>query len=320
MNPMATKAKQWIDEKKDPRSAYWQAGLEAVMDLFAPHLEKGKLTPVRPLEEQDLPVFKAALEKVDLSPGLLAAFLPPVVADAIIPPDSAEELVRVEEGKPSYKIIILRPGKENRIVCVEISEHAHRPGMEIFQSGALLGTFDYPTHDVCISELTKAIRAHIWEKDKWQRKDYLAYTLNWFEKTEYLDKADVSVDENFSFFHRPTLIKTNRVDALFLMIYEVLHHRFQEDADTLCKGLTEAGKTADDKKMRDSAIHSVAETSILALLNLVKKFHLIDFTKFTPGENKAFDHEFSRAVRKITSDLDEILTAYRYKKPNPADG
>jgi hypothetical protein len=314
MNPMATKAKQWIDEKKDPRSAYWQAGLEAVMDLFAPHLEKGKLTPVRPLEEQDLPVFKAALEKVDLSPGLLAAFLPPVVANTIIPPDAAEELVRVEKGKPSYKIIILRPGKENRILCIEISEHAHRPGLEIFQSGALLGTFDYSTHEVCISELTKAIRAHAWEKDKWQKKDYVAYTLNWFEKIEYLDTADVVVDEDHSFFHRPTLIRTNRVDALFLMIYETLHHRFQEDAENLCKGLTEAGEKTDDTGMKEPAGHHFAETSILDLLNRVKKLNLLDFKDFTTSENKAFNHEFARTVRKISSDLDEMLLVYRYKK------
>jgi hypothetical protein len=311
MNPIATKAKQWIDEKKDPRSAYWQAGLEAVMDLFLPQLEKGKLTPVRPLEEEDLPVFKAALERMDLSPNLFAAFLPPVVANAIIPPDSAQELVRVEKRKPSYKLIILRPGKENRIICVEISEHAHRPGMEIFQSGALLGTFDYPTHDMCISELTKAIRAHAWGKDKWQRNDYIAYTLNWFEKTEYLGKADVSVDENHSFFHRPTLIKTNRVDALFLLIYETLHHRFQEDEEGLCKGLTEAKEKKDDTDMTVSASHHFAQTRILDLLNWVKKLNLLDFKAFTKAENKAFDHEFARTALKISSDLDAMEVAYK---------
>ena len=320
MNPMATKAKQWIDEKKDPRSAYWQAGLEAVMDLFAPHLEKGKLTPVRPLEEEDLPVFKAALEKVDLSPGLLAAFLPPVVANAIVPPESAEELVRIEKGKPSYKIIILRPGKENRILCVEISEHAHRPGMEIFQSGALLGTFDYSSQEVCIAELAKSIRAHAWEKDKWQKKEYVAYTLNWFEKIEYLDKADVIVDKNYSFFHSPTLIRNNRVDALFLMIYEVLHHRFQADAENLCKSLTAAGEKTDDTDIKVSAGHRFAESSVLDLLNRVKTFNLLDFKDFTPAENKAFNTEFARTVRKISSDLDDMLMAYRYKKKQPDDG
>ena len=314
MNPMAKKAKQWINEKRDPRSAYWQAGIEAVMDVFLPNLVKGKLTPVSPLEEEDLPVFKAALERLDLSPGLFAAFLPPIIANTIIPPDSAEELVRIEKGKPSYKLIVLRPGKENRILCVEISEHAHRPGVDIFQSGAFLGTFDYPTHDSCILELTKAIRAHAWEKDKWQRDDYINYTLNWFEKTEYLGKADVSVDEDHSFFHRPTLIKTNRVDALFLVIYEILRQRLQEDAESVCQRLTEAGGKDGDAEMRASAIHEFAENRLLDSLNLVKRLDLLDFKDFTAAENKSFNHEFARTVRKISSDLEDMVVAYSYKR------
>ena len=84
MDQMLPKAKKWIDEKKDPRSARWQAGLETIMDLFVPDLEKGRLTPVCPLKEEDLSVFKAALQTVDLSPGLLAAFLPPSSANPIL--------------------------------------------------------------------------------------------------------------------------------------------------------------------------------------------------------------------------------------------
>ncbi|SDU47593.1 hypothetical protein [Desulfobacula phenolica] len=309
MDPIATKAKQWIDEKRDPRSAYWQAALEANMDLFSPDLEKGKLTPVHSLEEKDLPVFKAALEVTDLSPGLLAAFLTPTVANAIIPPDSAEELMRIEKGKPSYKIIILRPGKEERIICIEISEHAHKPGMDIFQSGALLGTFDYQTHEICLSELTKAIRAHAWEKDKWQHKDHIAYTLNWFEKIEYLGKSDVSVDKTRSVFHSPTLIRTNRVDALFLIIYETLHKRFQENFQALSQDLISEGegKNSEDKKTRLSACHTLAETSMLDLLNMVKKFNLLDFTSFNDAESRNFKNEFVRTARKLSSKLDEMM-------------
>ncbi|MFO8055091.1 MAG: hypothetical protein R6U19_08040, partial [Bacteroidales bacterium] len=81
MDETPEKAKQWIEEGKDPRSAYWQAGLESVMDVFKPYLDPGKLTPIQPVEEADIPVFQEALEMVDLSPNLLAAFLPPAVAD-----------------------------------------------------------------------------------------------------------------------------------------------------------------------------------------------------------------------------------------------
>jgi len=307
MNQILPKAKQWIDEKKDPRSAHWQAGLEAVMDLFSPDLEKGRLTPVCPLEEKDLSVFNAALGVVDLSPGLLAAFLPPSVADSILPPDSAEELVRIKKGKPSYKIIIRRPGKECRMLCAEISEHAHRPGVDIFQSGAFLGNFDYDTQDICILELPKVVRAHAWEKDKWQRKDYLTYTLNWFEKIIYLNKSDVTVDKNHSFFHSPTLINGNRVDALFLLLYEVLNHRFKDDPEGLCKSLPEKGEKPESKELRLSACQSIAETYVLELLNLIKTLDLIDFKNFTNAESQGFKNEFARTVRKFSSDLDEMV-------------
>jgi len=305
MDQMAQKVKQWIDEKKDPRSAHWQAGLEAVMERFSSNMIQGRLIPVRPLEEKDMPVFNKVLKQLDLSPGLLAAFLPPFVAEAIVPPDSAEELVRIEKGKPSYKIIILRPGKEDRIVCIECSEYASRPGADIFQSGALLGSFNYETHEDCIAELPKLIRAHIWDKSNWHRKDYITYTMNWFEKIQYLGKADVIVDENYSFFHSPTLIKSNRIDALFLLIYEVLHTRFQDPED-LYEDLKATGKKAGNKEMRLSAYDTLVQNYMLDILNVMKGLELIDFTSFTNVENERFKTEFVRMTRKLVSDLDDI--------------
>lgn len=71
------KVNQWIDDGKDPRSARWQAAIEAVLDLFLPAMEKGRLTPVCPLDLPDRPVFELALKHLDLSPNIFAAFLPP---------------------------------------------------------------------------------------------------------------------------------------------------------------------------------------------------------------------------------------------------
>ena len=130
MDQIAKKVQQWIDEKKDPRSAHWQGGLEAMLNVFSPYMEPGKLIPVQPLEKDDFPVFKVALEAVDLSPNLTAAFLPPSIAGSVIPPESAVELQRIEKGKPSYKILIARPGKDPRILCAEISEQAKKPGID----------------------------------------------------------------------------------------------------------------------------------------------------------------------------------------------
>lgn len=301
MDPMTSKVKRWIEqENRDPRSARWQAALEEIMTLFIPRLEKGKLTPVSPLEEQDLPVFKSALASIDLSPGLWAAFLPPSAAALILTPaDAMEELVRIDEDKPSYKIIIQRPGRESRILCAEISEYANRLGIDIFQEGALLGSFNYETVQICMEEMTKAIRAHAWEKDEWAREDTIAYTVNWLEKVLYLERADVCVEEKRSFFHSPTLIRTDRVDALFHLLTTFLTFRFQADPEKLTASLP--AKTA-----RPAACASLAESSLLDLLNVVRSLDLLDFKDFTDQEENKFKTEFTRSVRKLASDLDKM--------------
>ncbi len=303
MDRMTSTVKRWIEkENRDPRSARWQAALEEIMTLFIPRLEKGRLAPVSPLEEQDLPIFKSALASLDLSPGLWAAFLPPSAAALIRPPaDAMEELVRIDEDKPSYKIIIQRPGKESRILCAEISEYAHRLGVDIFQEGALLGSFNYDTYKICIEEITKAIRAHAWEKDEWSREDTIAYTVNWFEKVLYLDRADVSVEEKRSFFHSPTLIRTDRVDALFRLFTAVLSLRFQADPEKYTASLP--GKTGNGEA-RPAACASLAESSLLDLLNVVRSLDLLAFKEFTDQEEKKFKTEFTRSVRQLSSEID----------------
>jgi len=299
MDQIAKKVKQWIDEKKDPRSAYWQGGLEAMLNVFSPYMEPGKLIPAQPLEKDDFPVFKAALEAVDLSPNLTAAFLPPSIAGSVTPPESAVELQRIDKGKPSYKILIARPGKDPRILCAEISEHAKNPGIDIFQTGALLGTYNYDTHQDCITYLTQAIRAHIWERGKWSQDEYKRYTINWFEKILNLGKGTVRVEEDFSFFHSPTLIKSNRIDALFTLIFEILVKRVG-DPDDQFKDAISSIRNIKDKDVRVAQSNELAERTILELLNLMKELEIVKFGEFSNTENERFKKEFSRTIQQIT--------------------
>jgi len=299
MDEISQKVKQWIDEKKDPRSAHWQGALEAILNLFSPYMKPGKLIPVQSLEKDDVSVFEAALEVVDLSPNLTAAFLPPSIAGPITPPESADELQRIDEGKPSYKILIVRPEKDLRILCAEISEHAKKPGIDIFQSGALLGTYDYDTQKDCLTYLTQAIRAHIWEKGKWSQDEYKKYTMNWFEKILNLGKGTVSVHEDFSFFHSPTLIKSDRIDALFTLISEILLKRIS-DPDGQFKDAVSSIQNIKDKDLRATQSNELAERGVLELLNLMKELEIVKFDEFSNTENERFKKEFSRTILKIT--------------------
>ena len=299
MDQIEKKVKQWIDEKKDPRSAHWQGGLEAILNVFSPYMEPGKLISVQPLEKEDLPVFKAALEVVDLSPNLTAAFLPPSIAGSIIPPESADKLRRIDKGKPSFKILIVRPGEDLRILCAEISEHAKNPGIDIFQSGALLGTYNYDTHQDCLTYLTQAIRAHIWERGKWSQDEYKRYTMNWFEKILDLGKGTVCVKEDFSFFHSPTLIKSDRIDALFTLISEILLKRVS-DPDGQFKDAVSSIQNIKDKDVRVTQSNELAERGILELLNLMKESEIVKFDEFSNTENERFKKEFSRTILQVT--------------------
>ena len=289
------KVKKWIEQKRDPRSAHWQAGLESVLELFLPGLEKGRIMPVRAMAEREVPLFRSALAKVAVCPSDYAAFLPQSVADAIVPPESAEETYRIEKGKPSCKIIVLHPGQEDRILCVEISEQAFKPGIDIFQSGALLGSYDHQTTEECLVGLSKAIKAHAWKKDSWQREDIQTYTLNWFERVQFLASADVSVDENFSFFHSPTLIRTHRVDALFQLFFLLLKRQYT------APDFLESNPLLTEKiREKDSGFcRAMAQNHILDLLNLVKDLKLIDFAGFSEGENKEFHTEYARTEERL---------------------
>ena len=302
MDSISEKVNRWIGEGKDARSAHWQGGLEKMMDVFSPVLQPGKLIPVGGLEEDDLAVFTAALKAVDLSPGILAAFLPPSIAGNISPPESADELQRIDKGQPSYKILIVRPGEALRVLCAEISAQAKKPGADIFESGALLGSFDYQTQDDCLAGLAPTVRVHLWQKGQWRPEDHKQYTMNWFEKVLMLGNDTVPVEKSCSFLHSPTLIKSNRIDAVFTLIHDNLVSGFT-DADDLDRDAISSMGNIADEKVRAQALEAFVEERVLALLNVIRDREMVDFSDFSDREAEQFKREFSGTVRRIARQI-----------------
>ncbi len=302
MEAVSPKIKQWIDEGKDPRIAYWQGGLEAVLNVFSPYLEPGKLIPVEALEEDEFFVFTKALEVVDLSPGLRAAFLPPSIAAEVTPPASADKLQRIETGKPSFKILIARPGKEMRIMCIELSAQAKKPGVDIFESGVLLGTYDFDNPRDCLAALNKIVRAHIWEKGKWGREDYKRYTVNWFGKVLDLQNGKVCVEKDVSFLHSPTLIRTNRIDAVFTLVEEVFRKRANDPDDLLGKAVS-AIRMIPDVEARAAQFNHFAEKNVFEFLAAMKKCDVVPFNTSSDKENEQFDRECAGTIRRIVKGM-----------------
>lgn len=306
MTVKTDKAQQWIKDGKDPRSAHWQIGLESIFDTIAGYLEPGRLTPVPTLDKDDQTTFISALEAADLSPNLQAAFLTPAIADKITPPDVLPELQRVTPEHPSYKLLIVRKAPktetDRRILCVEISAAAHKPGAEIFQSGGLLGTYDFDNQADCLEALPQIIRAHIWEKGSWSDKDYQQYTLNWFEKVLLLGKGTVTVNTETSFFHTPSLIKSDRIEAMFTLIGDVLLKQVRDPQTDLSEAVNTI-RDIGEQEIRDARFTALAETGVIDMLSKIKQYDLMGFNEFSARENEQFKTETAKTIRYIADHL-----------------
>jgi hypothetical protein len=302
MEPSSKQIKKWIDKGRDPRTAHWQAALDALLDVFSAISEPGRLIPALELEENEQLVYNEALEVIDISPNVEAVFLHPAVAGKISPPQSAAELLRIDKDKPSYKILMKRPGAEPRIASMEISSFAHNPGVDLFQDGALLGTYDFKERKECIDSISQIIRAHMWEKGSWKVKDYRRYALNWFERVIDTGKGTISVQTDFSYFHTPSLIRSNPVDVIFILIGDIFERRMQENNGLIHQSL-EPVYQIKDKQARAARFSEMAEKIVLHFLNIIKEFELFDFTQFSKKQTNDFKLATEALIRKIAHEM-----------------
>jgi hypothetical protein len=185
-----------------------------------------------------------------------------------------------------------------RILCAEISEHATRPGGDLFQSGALLGNYDFENQADCLESMNKIIRAHIWEAKNWSREDYLSYTLNWFEKSRDLNTATVVVQKDFSFFHSPTLIKSNKMDAMFTLMTQDLLKRGKDKNDPFGETIFSMGREGKKNPQFPLLIQTI-EDGMLGQLNVFRSLDLVAFADFTNAQTEQFKRGFAETVRYL---------------------
>ncbi len=107
------------------------------------------------------------------------------------------------------------------------------------------------------------------------------------------------MEEDFSFFHSPTLIKSDRIDALFMLIFEILVKR-ADDPDDQFKDAISSIRNIKDKDVRVAQSNELAEKAMLELLNLMKELEIVKFKEFSNAENERFKKEFSRTIQQIT--------------------
>ena len=296
---MTGRVKKWIDDGRNPGVAHWHGALEATMASFAPRLQPGRLVPMHSFGKSGYSVFSEVYASLDLSPVLQAAFIPSGMGGVLHPPAAVDSLRRIHKDNKSTMLLCRRPGEIPRILSAEISKEAWKPGVDLFEEGALLGSYEYDSSEDCIRELPKLIRTHMWHKEKWTTDNYADYTLNWFTRVVDTDGATAPVQPDFSYIHSPALLNLNTVEAIFKLIKAMLARQHHETADILQeKGETDPFEVADDETR-----HRFLEGRIIGLLNLLRESRAVYFTGFTPRENERFKDSFSGAV----AELDRLL-------------
>ncbi len=292
---MTDRVKKWIDDGRDPGIAHWHGALEATIASFRPHLQAGRLVPVHSYGKGEYSIFREVYAALDLSPVIQAAFIPTGMGGVLYPPAAVDSLRRRHKDNKSVMLLCRRSGEKPRILSAEISKEAWKPGVDIFEEGALLGSYEFDSSADCIDELPKLIRRHMWRKEKWTAEHYADYTLNWFARVVDTGRADAPVQPDFSYIHTPVLLNLNTVDAVFKLIKAMAARQFQEKVDiSHVKGKTGSFEVADEEDR-----HRFLEGRILGLLNLLRDSNAVDFAVFTPRENERFKDSFSRTVAEL---------------------
>ncbi len=298
-NDMTDKAKKWINDGRNPGIAHWHGALEATMASFAPYLQPGRLIPVHSLDKSAYSIFKELYTVLDLCPDTLAAFIPSGMAGVLYPPAAIDSLRRIHKDNKSVMLLCRQPGENTRILSAEISKEAWKPGVDLFEEGALLGSYEFDSSADCIRELPKLVRTHLWRKEKWTVDNLADYTLNWFTRVVETGGTDAPVQPDFSYIHSPVLLNLNTVEAVFKLVNAMAARQHHEAADiSHAQGKTDAFEAADDENR-----HHFLEGRIIGLLNSLRDSKAVDFAAFTPPENERFKDSFSRAV----ATLDKLL-------------
>jgi len=301
---MTAKIEAWIAAGRNPGVAHWHGALEATMASLESHLEPGHLIPVQALDQRSYAVFAEIYALLNLSPDVQAAFLPTAMGGVLNPPAAVDNLRRVHPDNTSTMLLCRRPGSQPRILCAEISKEAWKPGVDLFEEGALVGSYEYDSSPDCIRDLAKLIRTHLWRKEKWSSSHYLEYTLNWFTRLAATGRVDAPVQPDHSYVHTPVLLNLERVAAIFKLVYALAARQLHETEPGPAG--QSASVVAPDTGVAENR-RRYLEGRLLNLLNHLRDSNAVDFSTFTPRENDEFKDAFAETVAR----LDPLLEGSR---------
>ncbi len=299
-----------IQAGSDPAIAGWQGAIESVLSTMETYLVAGQIITIDTLTKKDAAFFQKLHTVLDLAPYIVAVFLPGDTANRTCPPTAAESIQRVPEDGVSRKVLVSRYNDFRRVMVVELGKSPVRAGIDIFQDGNLLGSYDYETPEEVTDALSKVIWVHLKSKVKWSTADTVMYTENWFLRSAAGKIIDLPVNQDHSYIHHPVLLNISEVAAIFKLMRATLA-RLLNDFDQVVKAIgfavgfetpsagqvtiTRAG-IAQGNADQTAVLHDFIVNQLLELLKLLRGYDIIKFEKFSEKDNTAFKDGFEKTV------------------------
>lgn len=301
---LENKTRERIEAGRDPHTAKWHENLESILIPMKDKLIPGELIATESLEPDKEELLKKLQIILDISPFTCALFLPNGI------PDTAESPNSVLENPPedSTKILVFRINDYNLILTAEISDE--KPGIDIFDDGTLLASYNYNTSKECITDLSKIIWIHFKYKDTWTQENYIKYTEGWFFRSAGNKIQNLSINVNYSYIHHPVLLNINKVQAIFKLMKATLISLFKDidqtiaiaNAANLYKAntdeITKSGllKGKENEKL---SMRTYIDERLLGLLKLLRGYDIINFKGFSESEQREFKRSFSKTVEEV---------------------
>lgn len=316
------KTESRIHAGRDPRIAHWQGALESILVMMEKYLVPGQIITVESLKPNEAEVFQTLHTLLDISPFVNAVFLPPSIANAMNPSEIADSIKRVPKENPSYMVLISKIRDYNRILAAEISPHPAKPGVDIFEDGSLLGSYNYNTPEECIKDLSKVIWIHLKFKEKWSEKDFVSYTEGWFSRSADALITDLPINPDCSYIHHPVLLNISEVKAIFKLMKATLAKLFadpdnvirmantenQYDSSAIVNTRITSDGILQGKEDESKSLHYYIENRLLELLKLLRGYEIIDFQKFSESEQTEFKNAFDETVDQTYKMLKDRLS------------
>jgi hypothetical protein len=171
----------------------------------------GEIIPmvIKGKEERDF--FLMILRKVDLPPDICAIVVTPSGREKIGPQiDKNVDLF----NKESSMLVISHYQKRDRVFHV-VLPGLLSIGIDIYEDGNLICSYDYNTIDECLNELSKIVWKYLGPREALSKEQIIQYTENWFAKSnDTITLKDIPLHKEFNYIYHPELIGTTLPRAL----------------------------------------------------------------------------------------------------------